>query len=206
VLGAFALTLLAALALVGWLVSHVLADTFVGHLDAGLDNWFAAHRTGWANVVSDVVTWLAETPTVIGLGLLACVCTRRTCRDWSDAMFVAAVVIGEVTVFVLVTALVSRDRPDVRMDAAPPTSSFPSGHTAASVALYGAMAVVAWRRVSSLVWRRVFVVLAVLVPLGVAVSRLYRGMHFPTDVVFGLLLGATWLAICTRLLDPGRDR
>ena len=50
---------------------------------------------------------------------------------------------------------------------------------------------------------------AVLVPavalvLGVALSRVYRGVHFPTDVLVGIAYGVVWLAICWRLLRPSR--
>jgi membrane-associated phospholipid phosphatase len=94
-----------------------------------------------------------------------------------------------------VTMLVDRERPPVRhLDEVPPTSSFPSGHTAATIALWGALAVLANERARSALVRNLFLVLAFVVPLLVASSRLYRGMHFLTDVLGGVLLGVLWLA------------
>jgi membrane-associated phospholipid phosphatase len=81
------------------------------------------------------------------------------------------------------------------LDPAPPTSSFPSGHTGAATALYvGIATVVAWR-VRHKLLRVLLVALFVAVPILVAVSRLYRGMHHPTDVVFGALNGLACLAV-----------
>ena len=96
----------------------------------------------------------------------------------------------------VVTMLVDRERPPVRqLDEAPPTSSFPSGHTAATIALWGALAVLANERARSAAVRNLFLVLAFVVPLLVASSRMYRGMHFLSDVLGGWLLGLAWLGV-----------
>jgi len=116
----------------------------------------------------------------------------------------AIAVAGEVLLFLIVTLLVDRPRPPVKhLDAAPPTSSFPSGHTAAAIALYGAVAVLASERARSAALRWLFVAIGVLVPLVVALSRVYRGMHFVTDVLGGMILGATWLFVTIRAIRLG---
>ena len=82
------------------------------------------------------------------------------------------------------------------------TSSFPSGHTAAAVALYGCIAIlVLWiygRRPAT----RVAVVVLCCVPVIVGLSRLYRGMHYPTDVLAGALVGGLWLLLVITTLLP----
>jgi membrane-associated phospholipid phosphatase len=85
-------------------------------------------------------------------------------------------------------------------DAAPPTSSFPSGHTAAATTLYGGLAVIA-RTAARTGWLRLLATaLAVLVPAAVGISRLYRGMHNPTDVLAGALLAIVWLTVAGTLV------
>jgi membrane-associated phospholipid phosphatase len=49
-------------------------------------------------------------------------------------------------------------------------------------------------------WRILAIAIAVLVPVAVALSRLYRGMHYPTDVLGGLILGVSWLFFTSRVL------
>jgi undecaprenyl-diphosphatase len=96
-----------------------------------------------------------------------------------------------------------------RLDGAPPTSSFPSGHTFAAIVLWGALAVVATRSAWRPWFRRLFVGLMVGMPLLIGISRLYRGMHHLTDVLASLVLGTVWLMIVLRILhhrSEGHDR
>lgn len=85
-----------------------------------------------------------------------------------------------------------------------PTSSFPSGHIAATICLYTAIAVLVMARTDRW-WRWLSVVLAVVMPLGVATSRMYRGMHHPTDFLGAILLGALWIGLLYWVIRPNAD-
>jgi membrane-associated phospholipid phosphatase len=93
---------------------------------------------------------------------------------------------------------------------APPTSSFPSGHTAATIALGVGLALGLARthprhRLRALSW-----FLAVAVAVFVLASRLYRGMHWPTDVAASVVFTVTWLLLLRAVLlspvDPDGAR
>jgi undecaprenyl-diphosphatase len=113
----------------------------------------------------------------------------------------------EVTVFVTTTLFVDRPRPPVvRLDPAPPTSSFPSGHTAAAIVLYVGLILVihhVWGRTRA---TAVASVLLALVPVTVGLSRLSRGMHHPTDVLVGAALGAVALTVAVVSVRATVDR
>jgi undecaprenyl-diphosphatase len=74
---------------------------------------------------------------------------------------------------------------------------------AASICLYTGFVILAWPRTRAW-WRWALVALAVLVPLWVAVSRMYQGQHHPTDILGSVLLAAGWLAATVRLIQPNR--
>ena len=191
---------------VGYLLGHQWKDSALVRWDASVDRNLANHRHQPWTELTHLFTFLAETMTVIGVGLVAFVLLRLGLKRWREPLFLAVSLIGEVTIFVSTTLLVDRARPPVKhLDGAPPTSSFPSGHTAASVALYGSLAVIAWR-VGAAAWLRILAtVAAVAVPVLVALSRMYRGMHYPTDVLAGALLAICWLS-ATSTLILGRRR
>jgi undecaprenyl-diphosphatase len=92
------------------------------------------------------------------------------------------------------------------LDAAlPPTSSFPSGHTAAAICLYGGVATIVLRAVRAW-WRWVVLGVAVVVIVAVAAARLYRGAHYPTDVLGSVLFAVPWLLVTTKACAPSRNR
>jgi len=192
-----AVLLLGAMVGLGLLDVHLLSHGTVGPVDRSVDQTLSHHRTGWLNAVTLGATDSAETYSVAGAALALFVAARLVFKRWREAVFVLCALVGEVTIFVTATLLVHRARPNVvGLDHAPPTSSFPSGHTAVAVALYGAAAILVIRYSTRPAWRRV--ALAIVLPLIVASSRLYRGMHYPTDVLGGALLGFSWLRISAR--------
>ena len=102
----------------------------------------------------------------------------------------------ELAAYLTITYLVGRPRPSVDATASfPSTPSFPSGHVAAAVVLYGAMAIVVWSLDSSRSLRAGAVVVAVVIPSLVGVSRVYEGLHYPSDVAAGAVLGACCLMV-----------
>jgi membrane-associated phospholipid phosphatase len=158
--------------LVGLLLARVASHDVVGRADTHVDRWFAAHRTNALNRATHYATTAAETPTIAALAVLTVVGAALAWRRWREPMLVAVAVTGEVLMFLTITLLVDRPRPRVmHLDVAPPTSSFPSGHTAAAVVLYGGWALFAWQRSRSALLRGLLTLLAIVVPIAVAVAH-----------------------------------
>jgi membrane-associated phospholipid phosphatase len=190
--GAYAL-LTAGMVAIGMLLTKAVFDGTSGW-DADVNRWFEARRTGTWDDLTRYGSHVADTLTVVGLA--AVVIAILACRKyWHEITFLALALALEVTVFVSTTFLIDRERPPVaRLDDSPPTSSFPSGHTAASVVLYAGLALIVTARFRSPLVRAVAWCIAVLAPVSVAIARLYRGMHYPSDVLVGVLLGLACIA------------
>ena len=209
-----ALVLWGLLSLIGLLIRHVLFYGRVGVWDRQVEVWFASHRRGSLNTLTGYANALGGTFSVIGLVIFVFLIFRWRLGRWDESLVILTVMVGEVTVFLAVTFTVQRLRPAVvRLDKSPPTLSYPSGHTAAALALYGGVAVLLFF-IYGRNWKTIVVaVLLYSLPILVGISRLYRGMHYPTDVLAGALGGGVWMAFVISVLIPknirseyGRDR
>jgi membrane-associated phospholipid phosphatase len=192
--------LLAAMIGLGLLITKVVEHSWPFTAEDGINRGFAGDRVGWANGVSWFFSTLASTPVIIGVTVVVAVVLRLTLHRWREPIFLCAAVSAQALVFFFATLVIDRARPAVpHMDESPPTSSFPSGHTSAAVALYCGLALVLAMRtrpagLKALCW------LLVLVPVCVAVSRLYRGMHHPSDVTASFVNGALCVTIMARAI------
>ena len=173
--------------------------------DHAIPHWFAGQRTPGLNHWSQFASTLGATQDILIVSVVTCVVFFAVTRRWRPVIFVAAVMFGELAAFLAVAALVQRPRPDVtHLDSNLPTSAFPSGHMAATTCLYLGIAILVigfargW-------WRYLFLIPAVVMPVLIALARLYRGEHHPTDLLASVLFAALWLTATTALIRPARD-
>jgi membrane-associated phospholipid phosphatase len=203
--------LLAVIVGLGLLVTKVLAKDWPFTVEDGINREFAGDRTESWSAVSLFFSTLASTPIIIGVTVLVAVVLRLTLKRWREPLFLAVAVTCQAVVFFFATLVIDRSRPDVaKMDESPPTSSFPSGHTSAAVALYAGLALLL-ALLARRTWLKVLCWALLLVPLAVAVSRLYRGMHHPSDVVASFVNGGICVyvvsrAVLDRTVTWGRER
>jgi undecaprenyl-diphosphatase len=187
----------------GELVVKYSHDKWLG--DTAIPRWFAAHRTPTLNQWSNDVSMACATTGILIVAVAACVIFLAVIRHWRPVIFIAVVMFGELAAFLAAAAVVKRPRPYVHhLDHHLPTSAYPSGHVAATCCLYIAIAIVVMGHTRGW-WRWLFVALAVVMPVAIALSRMYRGEHHPTDVLGSLIFAALWLTATTLLIRPNAE-
>jgi membrane protein DedA with SNARE-associated domain/membrane-associated phospholipid phosphatase len=178
----------------GVLVQDVLAGDGAARVDGPITRALVAKRADWLTTVLHWTTELGAAavliPAVVVVGLVA----FRFTGSWVPLSVLALSLLGAVLLGDVVKQLVGRPRPAVHRIIEASGYAFPSGHAAQSAAVYGGLAYLAAGWVRS--WRSKVatwtVTLVVLVLVGF--SRVYLGVHWPTDVLGGYALGAVWLA------------
>jgi membrane protein DedA with SNARE-associated domain len=168
----------------GW--SHL------AQLDQGLMTLTQEHRQLHLDQWMVLITRLGDYSTQFAVGALLLLLLFAL-RQWRAALFAGGVLIGTAVGNGLLKALFARARPDILLE--PLTSySFPSGHSSAAFALFLTLGVLAGRGQPPR-WRLTWLLLASLPATSIALSRVYLGVHWPTDVLAGALLASSMCAL-----------
>jgi membrane-associated phospholipid phosphatase len=192
-----AYALIAGISIVlGLLVMRVLiTNGGIGRADEFFVRFLSHHRSPGlteASLIGSIMAGGVVLPIVAGVVAVAAMCFKQ----WRVAAFVVFALAIESAAYRTTTLVVHRHRPPVhRLENLPVNASYPSGHTAASIAIYCGLALLLTSRIASRAWRYAIWAIAGAIPVFVGLSRMYRGMHHPLDILGGVAIGVGTLAL-----------
>lgn len=182
------------------LAGELTAGNLVG-FDRVVAGWVVSLRTGWLNTAFNVVTNFGSMLVII-LVVLGVVSGLLVRRRFLDAMFLGISVIGALVLTESLKVFYHRERPSQPWLSTAVGYSFPSGHALQTLVLYWNLAYLMVRE-NLKVWRSKLEFWGLLIlPVVVGFSRVYLGVHFPSDVLAGWSIGVAWLGVCI----VGRER
>ena len=152
-----------------------------------------AHDSPALTRVAFTLSWIGSPATLVPVvGCTGILLWKRRLRR--DAVLLVAGMTGAAVLDTVLKLHFRRVRPDVPWAFVTEHSfSFPSGHSAGAVVLYGVVTYLVWKHLRT-AWQRIGVVAAgLLIVAGIGASRVYLGVHYPTDVAAGYLVGLMWL-------------
>jgi undecaprenyl-diphosphatase len=143
------------------------------------------------------VTDLGDTYTYIVIVLILLFVLIRYLKQYIESFFLLIAVLGSWGLNELLKGIFQRARPEIEHLVEQGGYSFPSGHAMVSFATYGMIAYIVWKAMKGknrTAW--IVIILTVLLILLIGISRIYLGVHYPSDVVAGFSAGALWLITC----------
>lgn len=160
----------------------------------------------WLQHVMIDMTALGSTSVLMMIVILAVSYLLAIRRRLVALILVASVAGGALLNFFLKVSF-ARPRPDLVAHLVNETSmSFPSGHSANSATIYLTLAILLASTQTRSRVRWLIVICALLITMIVGLSRVYLGVHWPSDVVAGWAVGATWALFCWFVMARVRDR
>lgn len=161
--------------------------------------WIAARHTPALDTVALQLTYLGATSVVTMTLLVASTFLWLTRHRWSVALLCMAV-LGNAVLNTALKLAFARPRPEVFPYRIPgvgeSASSFPSGHAMSAVVIYGTLAYLVTRLEPTRRLRRATLAFAAALVLAIGASRLYLGVHYPSDVLAGYVAGFAWATTC----------
>ena len=195
---------IAAVLLAGWGAGE-LSRSLLQSLDIDAVQHLAAARS---EPLTSIAYALSLAGSIVVIALLAVVCCAALYRGaHRTALLVALSGAGAMVLFNVEKLIVGRPRPPIEQLVSAPYSSFPSGHATLAAAFYSALLIVFLARRPPLAAAIGAATTIAMLVAGVSLSRVYLGVHYPSDVAGGVLLGASWtLLVALSLRHPVRRR
>ncbi len=185
--------LVAAGAAFGGVSEDVLRGNELVNLDTPVAQFLAQRREPWLTTTMHSITWLGSAAVLVPAALAVGLFAARRLGTRRPLVFLAVALGGSTMLVQLIKIAVARPRPGAGLVTAL-GYSFPSGHATAATAGWGAMALVLISLTTRWGTRVALFTTAALIAALVGISRIYLGVHQPTDVLAGWALGATWVA------------
>jgi undecaprenyl-diphosphatase len=179
-----------ALFLFAWIGSEVLeGDT--QHFDQTIRSWVHQYASASMTRAMTGISLLGYNILIlemlIAFGVFAWLRWKRA------AMWLAVAMAGSLALDTALKYAYHRVRPVAFFGVAPHSYSFPSGHALCSFCFYGVLAGLLSARTKALSWRIVIWVVAAVLVIAIGLSRIYLGVHYPSDVIAGYLAAAVWV-------------
>ncbi|MCZ2259121.1 phosphatase PAP2 family protein [Sporosarcina sp. G11-34] len=176
-------------------VASIIRNKSIENFDTSIIAFVQGMESPWLTPIMQAFTWIGSgyvvaTVTVIGFILLFFVYRYR-----QQAFLLVTVIAGTVLLNGLLKVYFKRERPEIHRIMDAPGFSFPSGHTMMAFSLYTILAYIAWRNVKTATGRTLLVLSAGLMITLIAGSRIYLGVHYPSDIVGGIAASAFWVTI-----------
>jgi undecaprenyl-diphosphatase len=185
------------------LAEHVRAGTTQPFDDAVM-RWIASHQYPGVQSAMLEITALG-TGTVVAMIVFIAGLFLWLNQHKHSAILLIVATLGGMVLDGLLKIGFDRPRPQIfKWGTYAVSSSFPSGHAMSSVIVYGTVAYLAARLQRNLASRVATMVFAAFIIVLICSSRLYLGVHFPSDVLAGVIIGLAWAAFCMAVLEAAQ--
>jgi membrane-associated phospholipid phosphatase len=185
-LGAAAL----ALFLFAWLGNEMLeGDT--RHFDQAVREWVHRYASPGMTSAMTAISLLGYNLLIVELVIALAIFAKLKWRR--AAVWLTVAMTGSLVLDLVLKYIYHRARPTAYFGMAPHSYSFPSGHALCSFCFYGVLAGLLSARAKPLAWKLLIWIAATTLVTAIGLSRIYLGVHYPSDVVAGYLAAAVWV-------------
>ncbi|AMX00337.1 phosphatase PAP2 family protein [Rummeliibacillus stabekisii] len=140
-------------------------------------------------------TFIGSFPVVLVLFLIASYILYCVLRCRAEVFLLGTVILGTQVINQVLKIFFHRARPDFHLLIDVGGYSFPSGHAMSAFAFYGILTFIFWRHIPNRFGRTTIVLFSSILILIIGTSRIYLGVHYPSDIIGGYFVSSIWLTI-----------
>lgn len=191
-LAAFSISIISAI--IFGLIAFLVSAGDVARFDMAIISFVQGFESPILTSLMKGFTWLGTGYGVTIMVIIVSLILFVFLKHRTELIFFIVVVVGSSLIDELLKSLFHRDRPSLHRIIEASGFSFPSGHSMTAVAFYSSLAFLLWRHIPSRLGRGVLIFFSVGFILMIGVSRIYLGVHYPSDVIGGYFASGCWVA------------
>lgn len=156
------------------------------------------------NIINDKLTPIVKVITHIGGAKIVFVLTVLAIiliKGLKNKLFLLTGVVGTAGLNVVLKHIIQRERPNINRLIPEKGYSFPSGHSMMSMAFYGMLIFLIFKYVKNTALKWTLIVILTILLSTIGITRIYLGVHYPSDVIGGFLVSLTYLFILTEIYN-----
>lgn len=177
------------------LISVLVSNHKMHHFDSTIISWVQGLEAPNLTVVMKFFTTIGSGLPIVIISIMIMALLYQFLGHRRELLFLIWVMIGSALMNKLLKLVFQRTRPTLHRIVEANGYSFPSGHSVAAFALYGALAFLIWKHVHKAKGRILIIIFSSLFIVTIGISRIYLGVHYPSDVIGGYLMSACWLTL-----------
>ncbi|MFX3635158.1 MAG: phosphatase PAP2 family protein [Candidatus Pristimantibacillus sp.] len=196
---------LPALSLIGLIgfvfVALSIQTEFIVFGDEWMITGISQFESPAVTVIMKGLSFIGSLPFVIPLMVVIALFLAVVLKHRKEIILFVVTICGSALLNVVLKLFFQRERPTLNQIISEAGYSFPSGHSMNACTFYGILIFLLWRHISSRKGRVLLLILSVAMIIGIGISRIYLGVHYPSDVVGAYLISCTWLFIVIHLFQ-----
>ncbi|HBU80360.1 MAG TPA: PAP2 family protein [Paenibacillus sp.] len=178
------------------IIALSISDNQIHRFDDSLITWIQGMESQGMTRWMELFTWIGSGIPVVIIAILSMVVLYVFLKHRRELLFLGCVIAGSAILNTLLKLMFHRARPTIHRIIEVSGYSFPSGHSMAAFSLYGGLAFLIWKHIPTAVGRVLMIIVSAMFILMIGMSRIYLGVHYPSDVVGGYFMSGCWLAVC----------
>lgn len=182
-------------------LTEVLKEDVLAQYDQQISDYIVSYRTVPLTNYFIFITHLGDLYGYLIMLAIAIIATVLYFKNWKYILQTIFVLMLASISNVVLKRLVDRARPGVEHLVVVETLSYPSGHAMAAMAFYGFIIYLTYRFEMNSLLKYSAILLLTLVILSIGISRIYLGVHFPSDIAGGYIAGLIWVFFCILIFN-----
>jgi undecaprenyl-diphosphatase len=185
---------------------YIISAKKIVQFDSAIISFVQGFESPGLTSIMKLFSIIGDTPAVIVLSLVVLLFLYFVLKHRTELILFVAAIIGSVVLNLILKYSFQRARPDIHRLVEIAGYSFPSGHAMNACTVYTITSFLLWHNISTRTGRTILIIISTMMILSIGISRIYLGVHYPSDVIGGYFASGFWITIAIWFFQKHQDK